>query len=725
MRIRRFLFAAVLLCFAAGVSSFAQDGAKKALSQEEIVGKLPDGIINQMPQVAGWKDAQTLKLAQREGRGFKMFEYNVKTGVKTAVENTPKEIAPTPEALKKFMALPLAKEVKNPTLSPSGDKVAFTDASNNLGVWDAATGEVKKLTTDGTNVIMNGYASWVYYEEILGRPSRYKAFWWSPCGKKIAYYKFDDSQIPMFPIYDSRGQHGFITETRYPKAGDRNPEVKIAFVDVENGATVWADFDHTVDQYFGIPFWNADGSRFIIPWMPREQNNLVLYTVNPADGSKDFIYNEEQKTWIDWMEDMQFVEDGFFMVRDFDMWEQIYFQSFDGKRLEKITDGKNWGVKFVKVDMKGGAIYFTARREVSTRNDFYKVDLKTKKITRLSFGEYNFVNVSLSPDNKYYTALYSNSTTPTRLAVVDVKKAEKAATAKTPAKVEFEKSQGVKILADQKGEKFDEYKLAIPEMLSITVDGYVLPAQVIWPLDLDSTKKYPVLVSMYGGPNAGTVMDTWKGISEKTQWWANEGVIQISIDHRASGHCGKEGLNYLHRNLLNIELVDYIEWIKELHKLPFVNRDKVGITGFSYGGSMTMLACTAGNDYFKYGIAGGGVYDWGLYDTHYTERYMDRPQDNPDGYANTRMMLKVDRYKGDATNYVKITHGTSDDNVHMQNTMQLIGAMQDAGKQFDLMIYPGEFHGYRGKKSVHSTTGDYIFWYRHLLEKDVPKVLVR
>jgi dipeptidyl-peptidase-4 len=459
--------------------------------------------------------------------------------------------------------------------------------------------------------------------------------------------------------------------------------------------------------------------------MPREQNNLVLYTVNPADGSKDFIYNEEQKTWIDWMEDMQFVEDGFFMVRDFEMWEQIYFQSFDGKRLEKITDGKNWGIRFIKVDMKGGAIYFTARREVSTRNDFYKVDLKTKKITRLSFGEYNFVNVSLSPDNKYYTALYSNSTTPTRLAVVDVKKAQKASEAKVAPKVAFEKSSGVKILADQKGEKFDEYKLAIPQMLSITVDGYVLPAQVIWPLDLDSTKKYPVLVSMYGGPNAGTVMDTWKGISEKTQWWANEGVIQIAIDHRASGHCGKEGLNFLHRNLLNIELVDYIEWMKELHKLPFVNREKVGITGFSYGGSMTMLACTAGNDYFKYGIAGGGVYDWGLYDTHYTERYMDRPQDNPDGYANTRMMLKVNRYKGDSTNYVKITHGSSDDNVHMQNTMQLINALQDAGKQFDLMIYPGEFHGYRGKKSVHSTTGDYIFWYRHLLEKDVPAVLVR
>lgn len=703
---RSLLIVCALFCTCA-TTVLAENNDKKALTQEQILGKLPDGIVNPVPMVTGWADKNTVTLAHRDGRDFKFFNYDIKTGVQTPVENSPREIAPVPEQMKKFQGEAVAKEAKNPLLSPDNTKVAFTDKDNNLCVWDAATSEVKKLTTDGTNVIMNGYASWVYYEEILGRGSRYKAFWWSPDSKTIAYYKFDDSNIPMFPIYDSRGKHGFITETRYPKAGDTNPEVKIAFVNVADGATVWADFDHKLDQYFGIPFWNADGSRFIIPWMPREQNNLILYTVNPADGTKEQIYNENQKTWIDWMEDMHFVEDGFFMVRDFDMWEQIYFQSFDGKKLDKITDGKNWGVRIVKVDMKEGSIYFTARREVSTRNDVYKVSLKTKKIERLSFGDYNFSGVSISPDNKHFVAQYSNSVTPTRLAVVSI--------GKKPVE---------KIIADSKGEKFDEYKLAIPQMLSIEVDGYVLPAQVIWPLDLDSTKKYPVLVSMYGGPNAGTVMDTWKGISERNQWWANEGVIQIAIDHRASGHCGKEGLNFLHRNLLNIELKDYIEWIKYLRTYPFVNAEKVGITGFSYGGSMTTLACTEGSEYFKYGIAGGGVYDYQLYDTHYTERYMDRPQDNPEGYANTVLGNRIANYKGDKTNYLKITHGTSDDNVHMQNTMHLINSMQEAGKQFDLMMYPGEFHGYRGKKSLHSTAGDYIFWYTYLLEKDAPKILL-
>lgn len=692
---------------------------KTPLTKEQILGKLPQGILN--PSVRSeWKDNENIYLYKRVGNENKVFLYNVKKG--TTVEAAPVESAAALEEdttqqvlmqkLRAFLGQPKFRQSILKTFSPDNSKIAYI-RDNNLYVYSFADGKEAALTNDGTNVLMNGYASWVYYEEILGRSSNYQAYWWSPDSKTIAYYKSDDSNISMFPIYNSTGKHGFITETRYPKAGDENPKVDIFFANVENLDAVSAehhikaDFNREDDQYFGIPFWNAEGNRFIIPWMPREQNNLVLYTVNPKDGSKEKIYNEEQKTWIDWMEDMHFTSEGFYMIRDFDLWEQIYFQSFDGKTLKKITDGNNWGVSILKVDEKGGYIYFTARREISTRVDFYKVSLKNGVITRLSEGEYNYSGVKLSDDNKYFIALRSNSSTPTQLVV--------GSTGKKPQ---------IKILNDTKGEKFDQYKLSIPEMMYITVDGYRLPAQVIWPVDLDSTKKYPVIVSMYGGPNSGTVMDTWKGIRETTQWWANEGVIQIAIDHRASGHCGKEGMNFLHRNLMDIELKDYIEWMKELHKLPFVNREKVGITGFSYGGSMTMLACTAGNDYFKYGIAGGGVYDWLLYDTHYTERYMDRPQDNPQGYANSRVINKIAKYKGDKTNYVKITHGTSDDNVHMQSTMQLIEALQNADKQFDLMMYPGGFHGYRGAQGMHSNKGDYIFWYRHLLEKDAPKILL-
>lgn len=715
MNNKKLIYTAIfaLLCAAAPCELSAKENVaneKIKLSQKEILGAMPSDIIKPLPYSSKWIDNENFELLEGRGNDAKSYNFNVKKLSKRLndklIEGEQYVLADNGQLMEYFRVFPDAKKMKNITISPDKSKAAYTK-DNNLYVYDYASKKETALTNDGTNLILNGYASWVYYEEILGRGSRYKAFWWSPDSKTIAYYKFDDTKVPMFPIYDSRGKHGFITETHYPKAGDPNPEVKIAFVDLSTGKTVWADFNKEEDQYFGIPFWNAEGNKFIIPWMPREQNNLKLYAVDPKDGSKTFIYDENQKTWIDWPKDMQFTAEGFYMVRDFDLWEQIYFQSFDGKKLEKITSGKNWGIDFIKVDSKENAIYFTARREVSTRNDFYRVDLKTKAIKRLSIGDYNYSNVSLSPNNKYFTANISNSFTPDKLVLINIGK----------------KTSTMNIIADSKGEKFDNYKLAIPKMLSINVDGYTLPAQIILPIDLDTTKQYPVIISMYGGPNSGTVMDVFRGLRSNTQWWANEGVIQINIDHRASGHCGKEGLNFIHRNLLKTELSDYIQWVKYLYTLPYVNKDKIGITGFSYGGSMTMIAVTEGSKYFKYGIAGGGVYDYNLYDSHYTERYMDTPESNPQGYAYTRTADKVANYKGDKTNYVKITHGLSDDNVHMQNTIQLIDALQNAGKQFELMLYPGEFHGYRGAKSVHSNMGDYIFWYRHLLDKDAPEIL--
>lgn len=677
---------------------------KVNLTNKEILSGLPNGILEKNISYDKWIDNNTLRVL----KGGKWYHYNLKKRSYTACE-PPIRFA-LDEKIQNFYELELSKGANNATLSPDNNLIAYTDADNNLCVYNIESKSVKKLTTDGNNLIMNGYASWVYYEEILGRPSNYKAFWWAPDSKSLAFYRFDDSNVAMFPIYKHDGQYGEITQTRYPKAGDKNPEVKIGFVNVEEGNIIWGDFNHKEDQYFGIPFWNGDGTRFIIPWMNRDQNNLLLYSVNPLSGAKNEIYKENQKSWIDWMEDMQFTEDGFFMVRDFAMWEQIYFQSFDGKRFEQITSGKNWGINFIKVDIKEGAIYFTARRDATTRNDFYRVDLKSKEIIRLSKGDYNYTNVLLSPDNRYFVATYSNSTTPNRVSLFTTKKSRRATET---------------ILSNAKGEKFDNYKIAMPEMLSLTTpDGYTIPAYIIYPIDMDSTKRYPVLVSMYGGPNAGTVMDIFRGVDRTTQWWANNGVIQVSIDHRASGHCGKEGLNFMHRNLLTIELQDYIEWMKYFFTKPYINRDKVGIVGFSYGGSMTFLACSEGNDYFKYGIAGGGVYDYNLYDTHYAERYMDRPQDNKAGYDNTKLYNKVAKYKGDSTNYIKITHGAADDNVHLQNTLKLINALQDAGKQFDLMIYPGQYHGYRGKKQIHSLISDYTFWYRHLLDSKPDPLLI-
>lgn len=611
-----------------------------------------------------------------------------------------------PDKITASAAEMLGKPVKslvNPTLSPDEKSVAFT-YKNDLYVYDSEKETLKRLTEDGSEVILNGYASWVYFEEILGRPSRYKAFWWSPDSRTIAFYRFDDSEVPMFPIYDPAAAKDQIRRTHYPMSGEKNPEVRVGFAPVDGSAVVWADFDCKIDQYFGIPFWNSESSRFIVPWMPRVQQDLVFYSVDPAVGSKSEVYREHQDTWIEWPEQMIFVKDGFYMVRDFTMWEQIYFNSFDGKVKKKITDGRNWDIKMLEIDEKRGEMYFTAKRESSVRVDIYKVSFKSGKITRLSEGEYSYSVVDISDDFKTICAVRSNARTPFQ-----------------SVEIYTDGKKPLKVTGDSKGADFDKYYIALPEMVSITTpDGYIIPGRMILPVHFDPAKKYPVLVHMYGGPNTPRVSDTWAAPGRANQWWAYQDVIQITIDHRGSGHCGKEGLNFMHRDFFNIELKDFIEWAKYLQSLPYVDSDRIGIYGFSYGGSMTALCVTEGCDYFKFGIAGGGVYDYMLYDTHYTERYMDTPQRNPEGYRRTVMSERIaaSGYKGDETNFLMLTHGAADDNVHVQNTMSLAKDLQMKGIQFGLMIYPGQLHGYGGAQGRFSEIQDYRFWYRHLLGKD-------
>ena len=601
----------------------------------------------------------------------------------------------------------------NPTYSPDYSKIAYT-LGNNLYSIDVNTREIVQHTSDGSDVILNGYASWVYYEEIFGRASRYKAFWWSPDSKILAFYRFDNSKVPMFPIYNSEGQHGSINETRYPKAGDPNPEVKIGFVSARGGETVWADFDSSKDQYFGIPFWNPEGTRFMVSWMDRSQDNLRMYSVDPTYGNKYQVYAEQQATWIDWMEQMLFTDKGMYIVRDTNLWQQIYFLSYDGKVYKRITDGgENWGIRLLKVDKR--YLYYTAKRESTVRNDIYRITLSNNKVERVSSGDYNYASVRVEEEGgtKIYASM-SNLSTPTKEVVFNIPRDGSL------------KRMKMEVLFDSKGPDFDKFEIAVPELVTITTrDGIDLPATVIWPIDMDRSGrvKYPVKVNIYGGPDSPQVLDSWKGVTFNNQWWAYHGVIQVVLDTRSSGHLGKAGMNQVYRRLSVLELQDFIDGISYFRKYPFVNSQKVGIEGFSYGGTMSLLCCTAANEYFQYAIAGGAVADWKLYDTHYTERYMDTPQDNPSGYAQAAVFDRMGAYRGDKTNMLRYTHGTGDDNVHFQNGLQIIDKLQQLGKDFELMIYPQGMHGYRGYQSIQSNLQDYRFWYEYLLEQDLPDVL--
>ena len=672
---------------------------KKDFSYAQLFQGAAMDVSKSLPTITKWvDDDHYLETRKDEADGTtKLMSVDVKTGKAIPYDDK----SQNSQASAKTISFP--KDAKNPTYSPDKQYAAYT-LKNDLFVIEVSTEKTIQLTKDGNDSIMNGYSSWVYYEEILGRATRYKAFWWAPDSRHIVFMRFDDSPVPIFPIYVSNGQHGYLEKQRYPKAGDTNPYVKIGVTSVDNPSVTWADFNEKDDQYFGTPFWTPSG-KLLVQWMNRGQDNLKLYEIDLASGSKKEVYDEIQKTWIDLDEDrIEFLSQGkgWIIKSDKDGWQNLYLYDDNGKFITQLTTGNFWGTNVTSINEKTKTIFFRARKENSARYDFYKVGLDGKGLTRLSFGDYSHDQVSLSPNGKYFITTYSNLSTPYKMALVDMK------------------GKIIRELGDSRGSSFDNYNLPKSELkFAKSSDGiYDLPVLITYPTNFDPNKKYPVLISIYGGPNAGTVYDRWKQIGGATQWWAQEGLIQVAFDNRSSGHFGKNGLNYIYRQLGKYEIEDYMSCAKWLKDQQWVDASRICITGGSYGGYMTCMALTYGADFFPYGIANSSVTDWSLYDTHYTERFMDQPKENPDGYKVTSVLNYTDKYKG----LLRVIHGTSDDNVHMQNSIQLINKLEDAKKHFELMLYPGERHGIGGMKGQHNRLETYQFIYTNLLNKPMPAV---
>ena len=636
------------------------------------------------------------------------FSYDVRSRSVTSGVSAPE----------KYSSFPLKPEgAVNMTYSPDSTMIAFT-RDNDLYVADIATGAEHRVTYDGNDLILNGYASWVYYEEIFGRATKYKAFWWSPDSRKIGFYRFDNTNVPLFPIYSPFGQDGSLAETRYPKAGETNPTVRIgiadisAFCDSPGGSLPadvrWLDFGEDPDQYFGTPFWSPDSRAFFISRMPRRQQSLELYRVSSSDGTKDLIYTESGSTWVDWISGALFTSDGLYMSRCLDgAWQQVFFLSYDGKVFSQLTDGHFWNIALHKVNEKTGQVFFSSNNDSGVRLSVYCTG-KDKETRMLTDPSFDVRSVKFSPDGKYFAASYSNSVTPVKVAVFP--------------------SSGRKplgnVVADMAGEDFDPARYALPQIIYIdTEDGFRLPASLVLPLDFDATEKYPVHFDIYGGPDTPMVWDRWSTPSENNQWWSDNGIIQITADCRAAGHSGRKGIDMIYRQFTVHEIRDFVAWADYMKSLPYVDGDKIGVEGFSFGGTMTAMLLFQAPDSFHYGIAGGGVYDWSLYDSHYTERYMGTPQDNPEGYARACALRYVKEYPSSISDtvsvsdrpvWLKITHGTGDDNVHYQNTLQLVNALQRAGKSFDLMVYPDGMHGYSGYQGRHFVAENHRFWLEHL-----------
>jgi dipeptidyl-peptidase-4 len=591
-----------------------------------------------------------------------------------------------------------AQEV-NTRFSPDGKKIAYTK-NKDLYVFDLVINKEIRLTTDASEKVYNGYSSWVYMEEILGRPSRYAAFWWSPDGTRIAYLRTDETQVPVFTLNrldEADGVHGLLEVVPYPKPGDPNPKVKMGIADIASTKTTWVNTDYNVDQYIAWPFWTPDSKRLAIQVLNRDQNDMKFILADPSTGDYAQIYSETRKSWVEFFEDIYVMKDGTgFILRSYrSEWENLYYFGWDGKMIAQLTN-VGWKVNSIeRVDEDTKVVYFTGTGTESTDNHFFRVGLDGKNLLQVTNGAGTH-NVSVSPKGSYFIDTWSNITTPGSIIALD----RKAKLIKEIHKFEIP--------------VFDPAKNSKAEFLKImTSDGlFNMPAMITYPVNFDETKKYPVIFDIYGGPNSKNISSNrWQG--GNPSWYSQNGIITFKVDHRGSGQFGKKGLDYIYRCLGKWEILDYADAVKWLRTKSFVDPDRMGITGSSYGGYMSCLALTKGSEFWTHGFGSSSVTDWRLYDNVYTERFMDTPQDNPEGYKDGSALTFAKNYKGK----LYFTHGDMDDNVHFQNSIYLISRLEDEGKSFQFMLYPNGRHGWGGAKSTHSRNEANKFWLSNFFGK--------
>jgi dipeptidyl-peptidase-4 len=586
----------------------------------------------------------------------------------------------------------------NVRFSPDGKKAAYTK-NKDLYVFDIVGNKEIRLTFDATDKIYNGYSSWVYMEEILGRGSRYAAFWWSPDGNKLAYLRTDETDVPVFTLNrldEPDGIHGLIEATPYPKPGDPNPKVKMGIADLTTGKTVWVKTDYNIDQYIAWPFWTPDSKKLAVQVLNRDQNDISIILADVSTGDFTTIYNEARKTWVEFYKTIYVMKDGSgFIVKSYRSdWENLYYHGWDGKLISQLTNLNFRVTDIDRVDEALKTVYFTATGAESTDDHAFRVGLDGKNLLQITQGEGTH-SLSISPNGSYFIDTWNSI-------------------ASAGSIIAYNKS-GKLIRELYKFEQpvYDPAKNSRSEMVKImTSDGlFNMPATITYPINFDPAKKYPVIFNIYGGPDYKNVTNRWSG--NNPSWNSQNGIITFTVDHRGSGQFGKKGLDYMYRCLGKWEILDYEDAVNWLRSKPFVDPKRIGITGTSYGGYMTCLALTKGADFWTHGFAGSSVTDYRLYDDIYTERFMDTPQDNPEGYKDGSCLTFVKNYKGK----LYLNHGDMDDNVHMQNSIYLISKLQDEGKTFEFMLYPDERHGIRGIKGSHARTEANNFWLRNFFGK--------
>jgi dipeptidyl-peptidase 4 len=570
-------------------------------------------------------------------------------------------------------------KIQEPTFSPDGTKIAFA-YQNNLYVYEIASKKTQQITTDGKkNSIINGITDWVYEEEF----GFVRAFDWNATGTKLAYIKFDESQVPEFSMdLYNRGLYPAQEVFKYPKAGEKNAVVSLHLFDLASNKTQTVNLSNYNDFYISRIQWTYDANVLSAQVLNRHQNNLDLLFIDGNTATSKVVLNEKDKAYVDVTDNLTFLKDNSFIwTSEKSGFNHIYHYDKTGKLKKQITTG-NWEVTaYYGFDEKSGTVYYQSVENGSINRDVYAINIngKNKKLLTTAVGTNR---ATFSPNFQYFINSFSSATKAPIFTLNDSKSGNVIKTIISNEALE---------------QKLAKYDVAPKEFTTITTEkGHTLNAWFIKPKDFDSNIKYPVFMFQYSGPGSQQVANQWNGTND--YWFmmlAQQGYIVACVDGRGTGFKGAEFKKCTYKELGKFEVEDQIDAAKLIGNYPYVDKSRIGIFGWSYGGFMSSNCILKGSDVFKMAIAVAPVTSWRYYDSIYTERYMQTPQENPSGYDENSPINHVSKLKG---NYLLI-HGTSDDNVHVQNTMVMIEALVQANKQFDWAIYPDKNHGIYGGKT--------------------------
>jgi dipeptidyl-peptidase-4 len=573
----------------------------------------------------------------------------------------------------------ILERVQEPTFSPDGTKVAFA-RENNLFVYDIASKEITQVTTDGkNNAIINGITDWVYEEEF----AFVRAFDWSADSKKLAYIRFDESEVPEFSmnIYQ-KNLYPTVETFKYPKAGEKNASVSLFVYDVAIKSSKAINLGNYSDFYIARMKWTSDANVLCAQVLNRHQDNLDLIFVDGTSGAAKVVLNEKDKAYIDVTDNLTFLNDNSFIwTSEKDGYNHIYLYDKTGKLKNQVTKG-NWEVtSYYGFDEKSKTIFYQSVENGSIVRDVYKIGLDGKNKVKLS-QQTGTNEATFSPDFTYFINTYSSAIVPTTYTLNSSKDGKQ-----------------VQSIVDNTtlSDKLKKYDLPNKEFFELTTEkGNKLNAWMIKPKDFDATKKYPVFMFQYSGPGSQQVANHW--LDTNDMWFmmlSQQGYIVACVDGRGTGFKGAEFKKCTQLQLGKYEVEDQIDAAKVIGNYSYVDKTRIGIFGWSYGGFMASNCLFKGADVFKMAIAVAPVTNWRFYDSIYTERYLQTPQENASGYDENSPINHVSKLKG---NFLLI-HGTADDNVHVQNSMQMIEALIQANKQFDWAIYPDKNHGIYGGKT--------------------------